>query len=172
MGLKEKFANRKMTRIAAAIRRSPEIPLLDAVKKVGVIWQPDQKEAYYFLQDFFSKKQVIFRSLCVCNENAGQLPDSASLIPKDIDWLGFPKPGKIDVFTEIQFDLLFNLALRQNVTLSYLTLVTEAKFKTGTSVSDQNYFDLNIKIGENQDAMYLAKQQIFYLGQLNKKASS
>mgnify|MGYP000987283147 CR=1 FL=1 len=126
MGLKEKFANRRMTTLAAAIRRSPEIPLLDAVKKVGVIWQPEQKEAYYFLQDFFSKKQVIFRSLCVFDENAGQLPDSASLIPKDLDWLGFPKPGKINVFPEIQFDPLFNLALRKNVTRRYLTQIGRA----------------------------------------------
>jgi hypothetical protein len=172
MGLKEIFANRKLTRIAAAIRRSPEIPSLDAIKKVGVIWQPDQKEAFFFLQDYFSKKQVIFRSICVFNENSGQQPGSAALIPKDLDWLGFPKPGKIDVFTEIHFDLLLNIALRKNVTLDFITLVTEAKFKSGTSVSDQNYFDLNIKIGQNQDAMYLAKQQIFYLGQLNKKESS
>jgi hypothetical protein len=172
MGLKEKLARKKISKIEASFKRTPEIPLLDNVKKVGVIWQPEQKEAFFYLQDFFGKKQAIFRSICVFNDNTQPTSDSSTLIPKDLNWLGFPKPGKIDVFTEMQFDLLLNIALQENVTLDYLTLVTQAKFKTGWSSKENNYFDLNIKIGQNQDALYLAKQQIFYLGQLNKKASS
>ncbi len=171
MGIKETFANRKLRKLAGSIKRSPEIPLLDSVKKVGVIWQPAQKEAFHYLQDYFSKKQAIFRSLCIYNENIEQLADSSSIIPKDLNWLGFPKPGKIDNFLEIQYDLLINIALEQNVTLDYITLMAQAKFKTGWSPDETNYFDLNINISQNPDALYLAKQQIFYLGQLNKRVS-
>jgi hypothetical protein len=51
--------------------------------------------------------------------------------------------------------------------INYITALSRAKFKTGWSPDEKNFFDLNIKINEKQDALYLAKQQIFYLSQLN-----
>ena len=150
------------------MKRSPELPNLETVKKVGVIWQLSQNKAFHYLQDYFSKKQVIFRSLCVFEENLKLVPDANSIISKDLNWLSFPKPGKIDSFIELEFDLLLNVALEQNITLDYITIVTQAKFKTGWSADENNFFDLNINISQNQDALYLAKQQIFYLRQLNK----
>jgi len=171
MGLKQKIALKRLQKTEADIQRTPEIPDLNSVKKVGVIWQPEQKEAFLFLQDYFSKKQVVFRNLCVYNENVELAAESNSIIPKDLDWLGFPKPGKIDGFTEIQFDILLNIAPMQSITLDYISLVTQARFKIGGVVNEKNYFDLNINIGQKQDALYLAEQQIFYLGQLNKKSN-
>lgn len=171
MGLKDKYANKKLQKKEAEIQRKPEIPNLDTIKKVGVIWHPEQKEAFHYLQEYFSKKQVIFRSLCVYNEKNEMAIDSNSIILKDLNWWGFPKPGIIDSFAEMQFDLLLNISLEQNLALDYITLTTQAKFKIGWSPNEKNYFDLNINIVQNQDALYLAKQQIFYLGQLNKKTS-
>ena len=72
----------------------------------------------------------------------------------------------------MNFDVLLNVALEQNITLNYITLNTLAKFKIGWSPNENNYFDLNINITQNQDALYLAKQQIFYLGQLNKNKNN
>lgn len=168
MGLKEKYAKKTLLKKAGLIKRSPELPNLNIVKKVSVIWQPSQKKAFHYLQDYFIKKQVIFRSLCVFEENSEPFADINSLIPKDINWLGFPKQGKIDGFIEMEFDLLLNVALEQNITLDYITAITRAKFKVGWSPDENNFFDLIINISKNRDALYLAKQQIFYLGQLNK----
>lgn len=171
MGIKEKYIKKKLERKEASIKRKPEIPELDSIKKVGVIWQPEQKEAFHFLQDYFSKKQVIFRSLCVFHENVEMATDSNSLIPKDLNWFGFPKKGRIDSFIDLHFDLLLNISLEQNPTLDFITLSADARFKIGWSPNQNNYFDLNINITQKQDALYLAKQQIFYLGQLNKKTN-
>ena len=171
MGIKEKYAIRKLRKAEASVHRKPEIPDLDSLKKVGVIWQPEQKEAFHYLQEYFSKKQSIFRSLCVFSENIEMATDSNSIIPKDLNWFGFPKPGKIDNFVEMEFDLLLNICMNQNITIDYITISTQAKFKIGWSPNETNYFDLNINISKNQDALYLAKQQIFYLGELNKKTS-
>jgi hypothetical protein len=142
---------------------------LETIKKVGVLWQPEQKDAYHYLHDYFNKKQVIFRSLCLLDKQIEMMVDANTLSPKDINWLKFPKPGVIDEFTKMQFDVMLNIALEQNITLDYITLQTKAKFKIGWSPSEKNYFDLNINISQNKNALYLAEQQIFYLGQLNKK---
>jgi len=169
MGIKERIAIKWLSKTAGTTKRVPEIPNLSLVKKVGLLWQPEQKEAFHYVQDYFSKRQVVFRHLCVYNENIELIAEPNALIPKDLNWWGFPKSGKVDNFTEMNFDILLNIALKQNIILDYLTLVTKAKFKVGGQANLINYFDLNINIGQNQDALYLAEQQIFYLGHLTKK---
>jgi len=169
MGIKERIAIKWLSKIAVTTQRVPEIPNLDLVKKVGVLWQPEQKEAFHYIQNFFNKRQVVFRHLCVHSENIEFVVEPNVLIPKNLNWLGFPKHGTVDNFTEMHFDILLNIAMEQNVTLDYLTLVTNAKFKVGGQANLKNYFDLNINIGQNQNALYLAEQQIFYLGHLNNK---
>ena len=75
----------------------------------------------------------------------------------------------IDDFISIKLDVLLNIALKQNLVLDYITLLSKARFKVGCSPEENNYFDLNINIEENDDALFLAKQQIFYLAQLKNK---
>jgi len=170
MGIKEKIARKWLSKKAKTIQRIPEIPDLGLVKRIGVLWQPEQKEAFHYLQDYFNKKQVVFRHLCVYTENIELTDELNNLTPKDLNWLGFPKPGKVDNFMEMNFDVLLNIAMKQNITLDYLTLVTKAKFKVGGGQADmENYFDLNINIGQNQNALYLAEQQVFYLDHLKQK---
>ncbi len=171
MNLKQKYAQRKLRKLAEKQKHNPVIPNLDSAKLIGVIWHPTQKEAFQYLKNFFNKKQGIFRGFCVFEEDVNPHTDSNTLTTADLNWLGFPKPGKIDDFTSINFDVLINMALNQNLVLDYITLLSKAKFKVGYSTNESNYFDLNINIGENDDAMYLVKQQIFYLAQLNKTTS-
>lgn len=171
MGILEKYAFKKLQQMEVALNRNPEIPDIKTLKKVGVLWQPEQKEGYHYLRDYFNKKQVIFRSLCVLDKQVEMMVNANTLSPKDLNWLKFPKPGVIDEFTKMKFGVLFNIALEQNITLDYLTIHTNAKFKIGCSNKEKNYFDLNINISQNRNALYLAEQQIFYLGQLNKKVN-
>ena len=155
-----------------SVRREVVLPRSETVKRIGVVWQPKQKEAFRYVHDYFTQERVIFRNLCVSEKTVDPHSGSNNVTKKDLNWMGMPKPGVIDNFLETEFDVLFNLALKQNIVLDYITGLSKAKFKIGWSDSERNYFDLNIKIGRNKDALYLAKQQIFYLGELNKKVST
>ncbi|MEN8115417.1 MAG: hypothetical protein ABFS16_00440 [Bacteroidota bacterium] len=169
MGFKQKYALHKFRKLAAKQTRKPVVPSLDSAKLIGVIWHPMQKEAYQYLKVYFNKEKVIFRGYCVFDGEINPPADSNTLTGADLTWLGFPKPEKIENFTNINFDILISLTLNQNLVLDTITMLSKAKFKVGWSPNERNFFDLNIKIGENQDALYLAKQQIFYLSQLNQK---
>ncbi len=169
MKLKEKFAYYKLRKKAAAVDRRVELPHPDTVRKVGVLWQPSGRAGFQYLHDHFSHAQVIFRNLCVFSDETNVNAGSNIITPKDLNWLGFPKPGPAEDFIKTEFDLLLNIALEQTLLLDYLTALSVARFKIGWSPSEKNYFDLNINISRKQDALYLAEQQIFYLGQLNKK---
>jgi hypothetical protein len=92
-----------------------------------------------------------------------------AITPQTTNWLGFPKKGIAEDFLNTEFDLLLNIALDNNLVLDYLTALSKARFKVGWSPEENNFYDLNINIKGKQDALFLARQQIFYLGQLNKK---
>lgn len=171
MGFKEKYAYRKLAKLIAGQNRKPEVPTLVKHSKVGVIWQPSEKPVVQFLREHFNKQGAIFREYCIFDADSNPPVEANSLTVVDLNWWGIPKPEKVGDFLEIHFDVLLNIALEPNFAVDYVTALSKAKFKIGCSPNDENYFDLNIKIGENQDAMYLAKQQIFYLAQLNKNSN-
>ncbi len=169
MGIKGKIAQRKLAKLAQNVSRNPVFPNVLTAKVIGVIYHPSQKEAFNYLKSYFNREHVIFRGFCVFEENSNPHPDASSLTIKDLNFWGLPKLEQISDFVDFKFDILFNLSLEQNLVLDYITLTSKARFKVGCSPDEDNYFDLNINIGEKQDVMFLAKQQIFYLSQLNKK---
>lgn len=170
MGFKQKYAYRKLVKLITSQTRTPEIPKLKPHSKVGVIWQPPEKPVVQFLRDHFNRQGAIFRDYCIFDGNSNPAAGANSLTVADLNWWGIPKPEKVGDFLEMEFDLLLNIVLESNYAVDYVTALSKSKFKIGSSPRDENHFDLNIKIGENQDAMYLAKQQIFYLAQLNKNS--
>jgi len=170
MKLKEKYARYTLEKKASRMNRQVEVPDMENLRKVGILWQPEQEKAFHYLHDQFIHSGVIFRNLCICPEGSF-LSSSASVISqKDFNWLGLPKSGIAEDFIQMEFDLLFNIAQEKTLALDSLTALSHARFKIGGSPYDRNYFDLTIKISGEQDALYLAEQQIFYLRQLNKKA--
>ncbi len=171
MGFKQKYAYRKLNKLIAAQSRIPVIPTLAPHCKVGVIWQPSEKPAVQFLREYFQQQGVIFRDYCIFDKDSNPMAKANSLAVSDLNWWGIPKTDKMGNFMEINFDLLLCIALEPNYAVDYITALSNAKFKIGSSPDDDNYFDLNIKIGENKDPIYLAKQQIFYLAQLNKTSN-
>lgn len=170
MGFKERYAKKKLEKLLATQKREVVVPDLHAHSKVGVIWQPSEKPAVQYLRDYFNQQGAILRDYCIFDKESNPAPEANSLTVTDLNWWGIPKPDKIGDFIEMQFDLLLCLAQETNYSVEYIIALSNSKFKIGSSQNDQNHFDLNIKIGENKDVMYLAKQQIFYLAQLNKTA--
>ena len=172
MGWKEKYAYRKLHKKAAQQNRQPVLPHPDRLQKVVVIWQPSQVNALQYLKEKFNQPHHQISSFCVFEENNKPETENYFLTSDDLNWWGLPKHEKTDDFFSQRFDLLLNVALQQNLVLDYLTALTHARFKIGWSPNKHNYFDLNINIGEKQDALFLAQQQIFYLRQLNKKTTA
>jgi hypothetical protein len=169
MGIKEIIARKKLDKLISKTGHKPVFPNIDTVKTIGVIWQPTQKEAFQYLKSYFNREQVIFRGFCVFEQITNPHQDSNTLTVKDLDFWGLPKKDKVDEFINIRFELLLNIAFESTLVLDYITALSQAKFKVGCSSNKKNYFDMNINLDKNRSPMYIAKQQIFYLAQLNKK---
>ena len=171
MNIKQLYRERKLKKELSGRTRTPVAHPIDEIRKVGVIWQPSEKEAVNYLRNYFNKNHIIFRTFCVFDELANPVSANNTLTTNDLNWWGVPKPEKTRDLLEMHFDVLLNIALNQNYVIDYITAIARADLKIGWSPNEENYFDLNINIGENRDALFLAKQQIFYLAQLNKNTS-
>lgn len=170
MGLKDKYRNWKLKKQIGSVKRMPIVRNLDEIQKVGVIWQPSQKEAYRYIKDYFNKNQIIFRSFCVFDSNTNPPEGTNVLTPADLNFWGIPKHEKVADFMFSGYQLLLNISTEPSFVNNYITALTVADFKVGGPANNSEFFDLNINISQNQDALYLAKQQIFYLAQLNKNS--
>lgn len=170
MKMIEKYAYRQLLKKAAAVERRIVLPNPELVRKVCVLWQPSQEKAYKYLHDFFQPSQVIVRNICVYPQEAVAATASNVITPKDLNWLGFPRSRSTAEFMKTEYDLLLNLAAEQTLVLYYLTALSHSHFKIGRASSGLNFFDLSIRIDSSKDALYLARQQIHYLEQLNKTA--
>lgn len=170
MRILKKYAYKNLHKKITGIKRRVKLPDPDNLGKVGILWQPSDKDAYLYLYSYYSQKQVIFRNLCIDIENKDLTEISSVIKKKDLNWLGLPKAGICDDFINLEFDLLMNITLKQNLVFDYITGLSRARFKTGWSPIEDNFFDLNININDNQNSLFLAKQQIFYISQLNIKS--
>ena len=165
MLLLEKLAYHKLRKKVSQSDRRVIIPQKDSVKKIGVLWKPADAEALRFLRNHFSDGKIIFRNLCIFDKNQQAEAANNVITSNDLNWLGFPKSRSADEFINTKFDLLFNIILSQTFLSDYITALSKAHFKLGWSPDESNFFDLNINIQKEPDSMYLARQQIFYLGQ-------
>lgn len=168
MKLLKTFAYKKLFREAAKVERYVKLPDPDSLKNICVLWRPSEEQAFNYLHEHFLRSTAIFRNICVMEKNAIFEPGSNVISPRDLNRLGLPKSGVADEFLKTEFDLLLNIAIEQSLVLDYLTALSRARFKIGWSLSGRNFFDLNININGREDSLFLARQQIFYLGQLNK----
>ena len=165
MHILEKIACYSLRKKVAHVKRNLVIPESGSLKKIGVLWQYEGKEAFKLIHNHFSESQVIVRNLCIYEKKTQALPGVNVITPKDLNWLGIPKPGTADEFIKTEFDVLFNVITNQTLQSEYVTALSRAHFKIGWSPDENNFFDLNINIQGKPDALYLARQQIFYLGQ-------
>ena len=138
-------------------------------EKIGVLWQYEGKEAFKFIHDHFSESQVIVRNLCIYEKKTQALPGVNVITPKDLNWLGIPKPGTADEFIKTEFDVLFNVITNQTLQSEYVTALSRAHFKIGWSPDENNFFDLNINIQGNPMHCILPDSKFFILDSFSNK---
>lgn len=168
MKIIQHLAYKKLESILQDNKRQVQVPKLDSIKKIGILWLKDQQQAFQYLHDYYSPAGIIIRNICI-DLNHNTVENNSNVITsKNLNWLGIPKSGTIEVFTDSEFDILFSIVTIPCYVADYIVALSKAKFKVGSAKGIFNYFDLNINIEDNHDAIYLVKQQIFYLGELNK----
>jgi hypothetical protein len=75
--------------------------------------------------------------------------------------LGIPESEKVNKFTQTDFDILICLQLHSLTCLEYVTIASEANFKTGKDFKNQyNYCDLVIDTSTEIETMHNLRKEI------------
>ena len=72
--------------------------------------------------------------------------DSGYFCKSDLNWYGKPKK-EIDSFTEVEFDILFDLELEPNLPLKHVLNLSMAQMKVGSEQKDWPFGDSDVRIG-------------------------
>lgn len=167
MNFREKYAYQLLEKRYRNIRRKVKLSGFKNATRVGIVWQWEDKEAFLYLSSFFKEKQIILRNLCYTGLYSD--PVANSFGKKETNMFGFPKKGVADTFMEGGFDILMNITVNDCFPLDVVTAMSDAHFKIGRADGRLNFFDLSVDICKNRNSLYLAKQQIHYIEQFNKK---
>lgn len=84
----------------------------------------------------------------------------------DLNWYYKPKNELIDQFIDQEFDILFDLSIKDYFTVNYVGSLSKAAFKVGKQ-TENAYQDLVIDVNKNKSIEYLIEQIKHYLNILN-----
>lgn len=97
------------------------------------------------------------------------LRDNCELLTlNDIDlWMRPRTPEAVD-FTNSDFNILFDVSMRDNFILHYLSTLSVANFKVGRYKTTENDYDFMINVEKKPSVEYLLEQIKIYVSILNK----
>ncbi len=170
MNWKDKIAYGMLETKLAGITREAKLTCLDKAQKIGVLWHISDMEAFQYINEYLKHRHSIIRKLCYTGKKEIPSEHSNTFSKKDLTWLGFPESGQVTTFVDLDFDILLNISTVRLFPLDAIMALSKASFKIGWSPREHNHLDLNIDINKNIDSLYLVKQEIFYLDQLNNSS--
>lgn len=93
--------------------------------------------------------------------------DEGLIAPKQIGWKGVFKTQELKDFQTKNFDVLITLSQTENLYISALNTLTQAKFKVSVSSNYENFNDLNLNLPKFDLSIFISELKK-YLTILNK----
>ncbi len=162
----------------AKINRQRQIVNLSDAKSIGLLYNVLDEETYH-IADAFAKKLKqdnkyvhVLGFIDLKYTQPFIIPTLATdfFIKKDINWYGKPNNQFVKDFIERDFDILINLSLNDNYTLQYISGLSKAKFKVGTSnKNNSEFYDFLFELPIHTKLSEYIKQIEYYLTLINKK---
>ena len=169
MGLKSKLANRILNSKLSSVNREKKVFNLDSAQTAGILWESNQKDSFDLLEKELKTAKIETVGLCYFQSKKAVIPSEINgFTRKQTTWSGIPKTTRAEDFIQQKFDLLIDLTRQSFFPLVYVTALSEATFKIGSSGFAVNYFDLNIEFREQPETSQLTEQILYYLRRINK----
>ncbi len=144
---------------------------LETAKTAGVILNASNQTSYEETREFveFLRKKNIKVYALGFVENFEVLEffnshkDFRFFSRKNINWYYKPKSPIVEKFISIEFDILFDLSLKDYFPIKYIVAHSKSKFKIG-KISEYKfeYHDFILKFEKDKDVKYFIKQIKFY----------
>jgi hypothetical protein len=170
------FGRYDLKRKSRNINRSRRIHNFTTAATAGIIFNCLHEEEFQAVKEFkqFLESESI-RTDVIGYVSDKQVPDHYLLrkgynffCQKDLTWYFKPDTVFTDEFMKKNFDILFDLSLRDFFPVNYIVRLSPAAYKIGR-YCETNQYDLMIDIKENKSVNYLIDQIRHYLSILHTR---
>lgn len=152
-----------------SVSRAKKVVNLDSARTAGILWEFSQKEAFDLLERELLAHEIKPVGLCYFKSKKETIPEGINgFSRKSVSLKDVPNLQMTEDFIHEKFDLLIDLTRQNYFPLVYVTALSEATFKIGSSGFALNYFDLNIEFSKEPEPIQLTEQILYYLKRLNK----
>lgn len=175
--IKKYFWKSSLNKGLKKVNRKRQAINLNDARKIGIIYdasdEPRCKSILEFVQllqgDQKKIKTLGFANFKIIPHYCNTSLSNDFFCIKDLNWCNIPKSKFIDDFLKTEYDLIIDLSPRESLPLSYISIISNAKFKVGRYNEDVNHLDLMIHNKNNKDLKEFIKHTIHYLTILNIK---
>jgi hypothetical protein len=160
------WLNRKLH----TITRQRKIHNFNTARKAGIIFSCQNEEDFQAVKEFkkyLEEKNISTSVLGFINED--KIPDHFLLRTgfsffclKNLDWYFRPANQFINHFIVDNFNILFDLSLKDQFPVHYISTLCPAEYKVGRLTSRED-FDLMIDVKQNRHLDYFVEQVKHYL---------
>jgi hypothetical protein len=150
---------------------------INQVKTIGIVWDASKTSDFPSLSRFYQKMHDRNIDVRILGYFPGkELPDQYTALrflncirKNEINWCYIPVSTETNVFISTPFDILIDLNIDRNFTLSYITKLSSARFKVGLfdSESSSSTFDLMLEIKKPVQIENYLTQVVHYLEMIN-----
>ena len=146
----------------------------NTAKTAGILFSSPDEKSFEAIKDFLSFLSNQEMNVIALGYVPGNKVPQQFLMRKginfycntDLNWYLKPKTEMIDQFIDKEFDILFDLSIKQSFTTDYVGSLSKAAFKIGIQ-KENAYPDLVFDINKNKSTDYLIEQIKYYLNILN-----
>lgn len=156
------------------LKRKVKAHNFKTAQTAGIIFNSPDEKSFEAIREFLSFLSQNDLKVIALGYIPGNKVPEAYLMRKginfyskaDLNWYFKPKNELIDQFINQEFDILFDLSIKEYFTTNYVGSLSKASFKIGKQ-TENSYQDLLIDIKENNTVEYLIEQIKHYLNILN-----
>lgn len=170
--LSENIGKRNLRMKLKNFVRQKSLQNFKLAKSAVIVFDTDIENCFQPVKDFskyLSSQEIKSRVFGYVPQK--EIPDNMTLwknfdyfTTKDINWFGKPKGPVSEKYYGLKPDILFVFSLNPNLSIDYLTQLSEAKFKVGCYEEEKRDLDLMINPGKsNCEIGFFIEQVKHYL---------
>jgi hypothetical protein len=173
------FGRYDLRRKSKHVKRNKRIHNFTTAASAGIIFNCRTEEEFRAVKEFkeFLESESI-KTDVIGYVSEKQVPDHYLLrtgynffCQKDLTWYYRPDMAFIDDFLRKEFDILFDLSMKDLFPVNYIVRLSPSSYKIGR-FRETDQYDLMINIKDNKDVPYLLEQIKHYLSILHTKAAA
>lgn len=157
-----------------SLKRKVKVHNFNTAKTAGIIFNSPDENSFEAIKQFLSYlSQFELKVIALGYIHSKKIPETFLMrkginfyCKTDLNWYYKPKNEIVEQFINQEFDILFDLSIKDFFTVNYVGSLSKATFKIGKQ-SDNAHLDLTIDIKENKSVEYLIDQIKHYLNIIN-----